>query len=98
MSRESKRDAAKGGTGGHGMGGSSLENLVDYEIELLRDAPLTEGTNPRLIATLRKNRAGPSGVSFELHPCFPSLNFAERANHIERERKNKPLFSEYLSK
>jgi hypothetical protein len=30
MSRESRRDAVNGGTGGHGIGGSSLEQLVDY--------------------------------------------------------------------
>jgi KaiC/GvpD/RAD55 family RecA-like ATPase len=97
MSRESKRDALKGGSGGHGIGGSSLEQLVDYEIELLRDAPLTDGTAPRLIATLRKNRTGPSGVSFEIFPCFPSLAFTERADRVDRERKTKPLFSEYLN-
>jgi KaiC/GvpD/RAD55 family RecA-like ATPase len=96
MSRESKRDAIQGGTAGHGIGGSSLEQLVDYELELIRDEPLSYGGNPRLIATLRKNRAGQSGVSFEIYPCFPSLAFMERADRVERERKRKPLFGDYL--
>jgi KaiC/GvpD/RAD55 family RecA-like ATPase len=95
MSRESRRDAVNGGTGGHGIGGSSLEQLVDYEMELLRDTPLVEGDHPRLIATLRKNRTGPSGVSFEIFPCFPSLTFTDRAERVEQGRKRKPLFSEY---
>ncbi|MCL2009127.1 MAG: RAD55 family ATPase [Synergistaceae bacterium] len=97
MSRESKRDAFQGGTGGHGIGGSSLEQLVDYELELMKDEPLGNGGNPRLIATLRKNRAGQSGVSFEIFPCFPSLTFTGRAERVERDRKRKALFSEYLT-
>jgi len=97
MSRESRHDAAQGGTGGHGIGGSSLEQLVDYEVELLRDSPLIEGDRPRLIATLRKNRSGQSGVSFEIFPCFPSLAFTDRADRIDRERRCKPLFSKYLT-
>jgi KaiC/GvpD/RAD55 family RecA-like ATPase len=96
MSRESRRDAASGGTGGHGIGGSSLEQLVDYEVELTRDEPLIPGDKPRQIATLRKNRSGKSGVSFEIFPCFPSLTFTERAYVIEREKKRKPLFSAYI--
>jgi KaiC/GvpD/RAD55 family RecA-like ATPase len=97
MSRESKRDAVQGGTAGHGIGGSSLEQLVDYEVELTRDTPLIEGDHPRLIATLRKNRTGPSGVSFEIFPCFPSLAFTSRAKRVERAVKRKALFSEYTA-
>jgi KaiC/GvpD/RAD55 family RecA-like ATPase len=96
MSRESGRDAANGGTGGHGMGGSSLEQLVDYEVELTRDEPLIPGDKPRQIATPRKNRSGKSGVSFEIFPCFPSLMFTGRSCVIEREKKRKPLFSAYI--
>ena len=96
MSRESKRDAAKGGNGGHGIGGSSLEQLVDYEVELMRDEPLIQRGKPRLIATLRKNRSGPCGVSFEIFPCFPSLEFMGHAERVERERKSKPLFQSFL--
>ena len=96
MSRESRRDAASGGTGGHGIGGSSLEQLVDYEVELTRDEPLIPGGKPRQIATLRKNRSGKSGVSFEIFPCFPSLTFTELSYVIEREKKRKPLFSAYI--
>ena len=97
MSRESRRDAFHGGTGGHGIGGSSLEQLVDYELELMKDEPLSYGCSPRLIATLRKNRSGQSGLSFEIFPCFPGLTFAGRAERVERERKHKALFSDYLN-
>jgi KaiC/GvpD/RAD55 family RecA-like ATPase len=96
MSRESRRDALNGGTGGHGIGGSSLEQFVDYEVELTRDEPLIPGDKPRQIATLRKNRSGKSGIPFEIFPCFPSLTFTERSYAIEREKKRKPLFSAYL--
>ncbi|MDR0652484.1 MAG: hypothetical protein LBG12_04155 [Synergistaceae bacterium] len=95
MSRESRRDAVSGGIGGHGIGGSSLEQLVDYEVELT-DEPLIPGEKPRLIATLRKNRSGKSGVSFEIFPCFPSLTFSECSRVVEREKKRKPLFSAYI--
>jgi hypothetical protein len=96
MSRESRRDAANGETGGHGIGGSSLEQLVDYEAEPTRDEPLIPGDKPRQIATLRKNRSGKSGVSFEIFPCFPSLTFTERSYVIERDKKRKSLFSAYI--
>jgi KaiC/GvpD/RAD55 family RecA-like ATPase len=96
MSRESKRDAAQGGNGGHGIGGSSLEQLVDYEVELMRDEPLILRGKPRLIATLRKNRSGPCGVSYEIFPCFPSLTFMEHAERVERERKGKRMFQAFL--
>jgi KaiC/GvpD/RAD55 family RecA-like ATPase len=96
MSRESKRDAAQGGNGGHGIGGSSLEQLADYEVELMRDEPLILRGKPRLIATLRKNRSGPCGVSYEIFPCFPSLTFMKHAERVERERKGKPMFQAFL--
>jgi hypothetical protein len=73
-----------------------LEQLVDYEVELTRDEPLIPGGKPRQIATLRKNRSGRSGVSFEIFPCFPSLTFTERSCAIEREKKRKPLFATYI--
>lgn len=94
ISRESRRDLMQGGTGGHGIGGSSLEQLVDYELELMRDEPLIEGDRARLVATLRKNRAGRSGVSFEVFPCFPSLSFSGRSEWVERNGRRKPLFSD----
>ncbi len=93
MSRSSRQDQAKGGTGGHAVGGSSLEQFVDFEIELLSDAPEIPGGNPRLIATLRKNRSGPSGKSFELFPFFPSLEFGNRAEPVERAATRKPMFA-----
>jgi KaiC/GvpD/RAD55 family RecA-like ATPase len=85
MSRESVKDVRQGGTGGHAKGGSSLEQLVDYEIELSTDEPLTEGGNRRLIAFLRKNRNGRKGLHFELFPSFPSMSFSERAEPVTRD-------------
>jgi KaiC/GvpD/RAD55 family RecA-like ATPase len=96
MPRESKRDAAQGGNGGHGIGGSSLEQLVNYEVELMRDEPLVQRGKPRLIATLRRNRSGVCGVSYEIFPCFPSLTFMEHAERVEKERKGKPMFQVFL--
>ena len=93
MSRSSRQDQAKGGTGGHAIGGSALEQFTDYELELLSDAPEVPGGRPRLIATLRKNRGGPSGKSFEIFPFFPSLEFGNKAEPVERAATRKPMFS-----
>ena len=93
MSRASRQDQAKGGTGGHAIGGSSLEQFTDFELELLSDAPEMSGGKPRLIATLRKNRGGPSGKSFEIFPFFPSLEFGSKAEPVEHAVTRKPMFS-----
>ncbi len=96
MSRASRQDQGKGGTGGHAIGGSSLEQLVDYEIELLSDAPMIPGDPPRLIATLRKNRNGPAPRSFQLFPFYPSIEISTRAEPVERDDKRKPIFKNKL--
>lgn len=93
MSRSSRQDQARGGTGGHAIGGSALEQFTDHEIELLSDAPEVPGGRPRLIATLRKNRGGPSGKSFEIFPFFPSLKFGDKAEPVGHAAKRKPIFS-----
>lgn len=62
----------------------------------MRDEPLIQRGRPRLIATLRKNRSGQSGVSYEIFPCFPSLAFMGHAERVEKERKGKPLFQAFL--
>ena len=93
MSRESLRDLIRGGTGGHGIGGSSLEQLADYELELKREESRREGGG-HFVARLRKNRAGQSGVSFEIFPRFPSLVFSGHAERIERNEGRRPLFSD----
>ncbi|MDR1048750.1 MAG: hypothetical protein LBL51_03255, partial [Synergistaceae bacterium] len=85
MSRESVKDVRQGGTGGHAKGGSSLEQLVDYEIELSADEPLSEGGNRRIIAFLRKNRNGRNGLYFELFPFFPSMGFSDHAEAVQRD-------------
>jgi KaiC/GvpD/RAD55 family RecA-like ATPase len=93
ISRESGRYARSGDTGGHGKGGSTLEQLVDYEIELLADAPLYDGGNTRTIAFLRKNRNGKNNLYFELFPIYPQMDFNNRAELVERDtQKRKVIF------
>jgi KaiC/GvpD/RAD55 family RecA-like ATPase len=93
MSRESGRYARSGDTGGHGKGGSALEQLVDYEIELLTDAPLYDGGRPRTIAFLRKNRNGKNNLYFELFPGYPQIDFAPHAEFIGKDaQKRKVIF------
>jgi replicative DNA helicase len=93
MSRQSAQAAKQGDTGGHAKGGSSLEQLVDVEIELSTDEPLIPGDKRRLIAFLRKNRNGPSGLSFKLFPLFPAIDFNEHAEPVMRDpAKKKVIF------
>jgi KaiC/GvpD/RAD55 family RecA-like ATPase len=92
MSRSSAQDRAKGGTVGHALGGSSLEQLVDYEIELSTDEPLVPGDHRRLIAHIRKNRNGPSDRYFELFPLFPSIDISDKALQVKREKERKSAF------
>ena len=89
VSRESGRDMTRGGTGGHGMGGAVLEQTADYELELYRDVG---PEHPRTICTLRKNRNGPAGRSFELFLTAPSMEFSRRAEAVEFLRPRRPLF------
>ena len=49
------------------------------------------------LENLLECEAGQSGASFEIFPCFPSLTFTDRAERVERDRKRKALFSEYLT-
>jgi len=94
VSRESGRDRARGGQGGHAMGGSALEQLTDYEVELFSIDPFPGETRRRTIAELRKNRNGVSGRCFELTLMVPSMEFSHKAEPMERERiGRKPLFS-----
>jgi len=66
MSRLAKTDQAKGAVGGHSKGGGIVEELAHAEIELLKDAPESEGEQPKIIATVTKTRRGVNGSSFAL--------------------------------
>ena len=74
------------------MGGGSLGQFADFELELYRDRPETADHDRPLIATLRKNRSGPSGASFQIFPRYPSLCFENRAEAVELARKRRSLF------
>ena len=110
MSWASQRDQRSGGRGGHSMGGGSLGQFVDFEVELFRDEPVgapggvgeagggfgitgkAPDQNGPLIATLRKNRSGTSGVSFEIFPRYPSLTFEAHGKRVEPARPRRALF------
>ena len=92
-SREAQRDKAKGGIGGHGMGGATLEQKVNYEIEFTDDAPLEGETNKRIIATIIKNRdGGGQWRSFQLDLRLPNVEFERTSAEVETPRAKKPLF------
>jgi len=67
MGRNAKLAAKSGQTGSHAYGGSIIEHLLDVELELVLDEPEEEGAEQkRLVATVSKNRFGPSGISYVL--------------------------------
>jgi KaiC/GvpD/RAD55 family RecA-like ATPase len=73
MGRASKREQFSGMMGGHGKGGGAIEEMVHSEVELFKDAPCDTGAAP-IIATITKNRRGPSGRSYKLG-CEPKYMF-----------------------
>lgn len=95
VSRQAKLDQRGGAVGSHAMGGSTFEQLVDYEIELIKDVPLPDKNTPRLIATVTKNRQGPNMKSFEIFPNFPEMSFQTYAVPVERAAVRKPLFGKW---
>lgn len=92
MSRSSKTAAKAGQTGSHAFGGSIIEHLLDIELELVMDEPLEEDEQRRLVATITKNRFGPSGLSHEVEYTGISKRITGRAWRLKREKKAKPAF------
>lgn len=92
MSRSSKLAAKSGQTGSHAFGGSIVEHLLDVELELCLDEPLEEEQQKRLIATVTKNRFGPSGLSYEVEYQGIAKRITGRGWRLKREKKPKPAF------
>jgi len=92
MGQEAKLRQANGINIGGAKGGASIAELADVEMELSKDAPLCEGDKPRLIANLRKNRKGVTGI-FEIFPQFPGITFSSRAERVEVAKQAKPRFT-----
>lgn len=92
MSRSSKLAAKSGQTGSHAFGGSIVEHLLDVELELCLDEPLEEEQQKRLIATVTKNRFGPSGLSYEVEYQGIAKKITGRGWRLKREKKPKPAF------
>jgi len=93
MGRASKSDQLKGGVGGHSKGGGIVEELAHAEIELLKDAPESEGEQPKIIATVTKTRRGVNGSSFALDYKGRSMEFTGSAQRVQRDKDRKPMFS-----
>jgi len=92
MSRSAKLDMRNGGQGGHGVGGGSIEQAADAEIELVKDAGTDDPMQSRFIAVITKARYGRAGTQLELDFDTSCLRFRQFAWEVERESKKKPLF------
>ena len=93
MGRASKREQYSGIVGGHAKGGSEVEETVHSEIELFKDAPQDNEPAP-IIATITKNRRGPSGRSYRLEYEPKPMIFTGDYVRVERASKtaNKRAF------
>lgn len=93
MGRASKSEQQKGSIGGHSKGGGIVEELAHTEIELLKDKD-EKGDYNRIIATVTKNRRGPSGRSYELEVHHESATFTGYATRVQRAGRsaNTPVF------
>jgi KaiC/GvpD/RAD55 family RecA-like ATPase len=86
MSRASKREQSSGVVGGHAKGGGIVEETAHSEIELFKDAALDGEPNP-VIATVTKNRRGPSGRSYRLYYEAKCMLFTGGGMRVERAGK-----------
>jgi replicative DNA helicase len=95
MGRANKTAAKAGDSGGHGKGGGIIEETVDAEIELLKDA-LPEGVTrqPPIIATVTKTRRGVAGKSFSLEYIGHTIQFTGSARRVQRATAAKPAFAD----
>jgi replicative DNA helicase len=87
MSRASKREQQSGVIGGHAKGGGIVEEMAHSEIELFKDAPLGSEPCP-IIASVTKNRRGPSGRSYRLYYEAACMLFTGEYVRVERAGKS----------
>lgn len=86
MGRASKREQLSGITGGHAKGGGIVEEMVHSEIELFKDIA-TDSEPSAIIATVTKNRRGPSGRSYRLDYEPQCMYFTGDATRVVRAGK-----------
>ena len=92
MGRASKREQFSGIIGGHAKGGGIVEEMVHSEVELFKDIPIDDNEPAPIIASITKNRRGPSGRSYRLFydskcMCFTGASVrVMRANKLAQKR------------
>ena len=86
MSRAAKKDQLSGLSGGHGKGGGIIEEMAHSEIELFKDVALDGEASP-IIASVTKNRRGPSGRSYRLFYEAKCMLFTGDYVRVERAAK-----------
>jgi len=91
MSRASTKDFLAGGGGGHAKGGSTLEQLVDVEIEQHKMDGTTTNAPKRWFARIRKNRGDMERI-FEIYPVFPGQTFLDRADPATMDKAQKEKY------
>lgn len=94
MGRASKAAARIGDHGGHGKGGGIIEETVDVEVELLKDAPNPDNPLAQrpIIATMTKTRRGLGGRSYSLSYDGRSISFLGYATPVRKAKEMKPAY------
>ena len=87
MGRASKREQFSGIIGGHAKGGGIVEEMVHSEIELFKDVPVDDNEPAPIIASVTKNRRGPSGRSYRLYYDPKCMWFNGASVRVERANK-----------
>lgn len=87
MGRASKREQFSGIIGGHAKGGGIVEEMVHSEIELFKDLPLDDSEPAPIIASITKNRRGPSGRSYRLSYDPKCMCFTGASIRVVRANK-----------
>jgi len=92
MSRDSRKEQSMGIFGGHALGGSSIDNPMDCEIELYRDVSSDGRGVDSLIATITKSRRCEFPLSYELETEPQSRKFTGKARTITLDKQRKQIF------
>jgi len=90
MSKVSRTAQRNGASGGLGMGGSHLEQLASFEVELLKE-PALDGQMPVIVGSVPKTRRGVSGRSFALEYRGHTMEFTGRSQQVRRSKGGEPV-------
>lgn len=94
MGRASKAAARTGDHGGHAKGGGIVEETVDVEVELVKDAldeDMPKSKRP-IVAAVTKTRRGVAGRAFALAYDGRSISFSGHAKQVQRVKKSTPIY------